>query len=333
MVSAGVPPLRTVWQRLARQRVSWLDVLPYALVPILFVIGALTFPGYATRQSVISLLILASFLGLASVGQTLAVVLGGVDLSIPAVIGLADVVLVRLYGDGWPFWAAVAVILLIAIAIGAANALVSLVLRVPTLVITLGTGLIVTGSVLTWNHSALTGSVPSWLTQATSPIGQTGPIPVPAVVLIWAVVSLMTIFFQRTTRLGREMYATGANPVAARLARARTTWIWVVVMAISALFAAITGILLAGFSGSADPYVGNPYLFETLTAIVVGGTSLLGGRGGYGRTIAGVLAITQLTTLLIGAGFSSSLQEALLGIVIVVLLGVYGREAHVSARL
>ncbi len=235
MVNAAVPSPHTVWQRALRQRVAWLDVLPYALVPILFVIGALTFPGYATRQSVISLLILASFLGLASVGQTLAVVLGGVDLSIPAVIGLADVVLVRLYGDGWPFWAAAAVILLIAIAIGAANAVLSLVLRVPTLVITLGTGLIVTGSVLTWNHSALTGTVPTWLTQATSPIGQTGPIPVPAVVLIWALVSLATILFQRTTRLGREMYATGANPVAARLARARTTWIWIVVMAISAL--------------------------------------------------------------------------------------------------
>jgi ribose transport system permease protein len=328
-----VPHPQTVWQRAGHDRQAWLDVLPYALVLILFVIGALTFPGYATRQSIIALLILASFLGLACVGQTFAVVLGGVDMSIPAVLGLADVAITHLYGDGWPFWAAAAVILLVSVAIGIANALLSIHLRVPTLVITLGTGLIVTGGVLTWNQSYLMGSVPAWLTQGVSVIGTTGPLAIPAVVLIWAGVSLAVLFFQRNTRLGREMYATGANPVAAQLARARTTGIWIVVMSISAFFAAVTGILLAGFSGSGDPYVGNPYLFQTLTAIVVGGTSLLGGRGGYGRTIAGVLAITQLTTLLIGAGFSSSMQEALLGVVIVVILGIYGREAHVSARL
>ena len=112
-----------------------------------------------------------------------------------------------------------------------------------------------------------------------------------------------------------------------------TTWVWVVVMAISAFFAGVTGILFAGFSGAGDAYVGTPYLFETLTAIVIGGTSLLGGRGGYGRTLAGVLAITQLTTLFVGAGFSESMQEALLGVVVVVLVGAYGREPSVSARL
>lgn len=332
-MSWSVPRTRAVWRRSTRARVASLDALPFVLVPVLFVIGALTFPGYASRPSIVSLLILASFLGLASVGQTFAVVLGGVDLSIPALIALGDVVITRLYGDGWSFWAACALILAIAIAIGAINALLSLYLRVHTLVITLGTGLIVIGAVLTWNQSSLSGSIPDWLTRSVSVIGTTGPVPLPPVVILWAGVSILAILFQRSTRLGREMYATGANPIAARLARARTTWIWIVVMSLSAFFAALTGVLLAGFSGSGDAYVGNPYLFLTLTAIVVGGTSLLGGRGGYGRTIAGVLVITQLTTLLIGAGFSASLQEALLGVVIVALLGLYGREAHVSARL
>lgn len=329
----SIPSLPVLWARSARGRELVLRVVPYALVPILFLVGALTIPGYATRPSILSQLVLASLLGLACVGQTLAVIVGGVDLSIPAVIGLADLVITQLYGSGWSFWLAALVIVLIAVGIGAANALLSLGLRVHTLVITLGTGLIVTGGVLTWNHSSLTGTVPSWLTQAVTVIGKTGPIPIPAVVLIWAGVSLATIGFQRFTRLGREVYATGANPIAARLARVRTTRIWVVVMAISAVFAAITGILFAGFSGAGDVNVGDPFLFETLTAIVVGGTSLLGGRGGYGRSVAGVLAITQLTTLLVGAGFGSSMQEAVLGIVVVVLVGAYGREPHVASRL
>jgi ribose transport system permease protein len=317
----------------ARVRDAALGGVPYALVPVLFVIGVATIPGYGTRPSILSLLVLSSLLGLACVGQTLAVVLGGVDLSIPGVIGLADVVITQLYGAGWSFWSAAALVLAIAIGIGAANALLSIYLHVHTLVITLGTGLIVTGGVLTWSHSALTGTVPSWLTQAVTVIGKTGPIALPAVVVIWICVAVLTIAFQRMTRLGREMYATGANPVAARVAHLRTTWVWVVVMATSAFFAAVTGILFAGFSGAGDAYVGGPYLFETLTAIVIGGTSLLGGRGGYGRTIAGVLVITQLTTLLVGAGFGAPMQEALLGIVVVVLVGLYGREPAVAARL
>jgi ribose transport system permease protein len=325
-----VNELSRLWNRWG---VVVLRVVPYALVPILFAIGALTIDGYATRSSVLSLLVLSSMLGIASIGQTLCVIIGGVDLSIPAVIGLADVVITQLYGAGWAFATASLLILGLAIGIGAANALVSLGLRVHTLVITLGTGLIVTGGVLTWNSSPLTGTIPPWLTTAVAPIGKTGPIPVPAVVVIWFVLSVLTIGFQRFTRLGREIYSAGANPVAAQLARVRMVWVWVVVFVIAAVFAATTGVFFAGFSGGADANVGNPYLFETLTAIVVGGTSLLGGRGGYGRTVVGVLVITQLTTLLVGAGFNSSMQEALLGILIVLLVGAYGREPHVATRL
>jgi ribose transport system permease protein len=308
-------------------------LVPYLLVPALFAVGAASIPGYASKGSIYSLLVLSSLLGLASLGQTLCVVVGGVDLSIPAVIGLADVVITQLYGSGWSFWTATLVILAIALAIGAANALISIVLGVHSLVITLGTGLVVAGGVLTWHHSAVTGTVPQWLITSVQVIGKTGPIPLPAIVVIWIVITVLTILFQRFTRLGREIYATGANPVAARLAHVRTTWVWVAAFAISALFAAITGIFFAGFSGGADASVGDPYLFETLTAIVVGGTSLLGGRGGYGRTVVGVLVITQLTTILIGQGSSAAMQEALLGLVVIALVALYGREPRVSSRL
>ena len=123
-------------------------LIPYLLVPMLFGIGAATIPGYASKSSVLSLLVLSSLLGLASVGQTLCVIVGGVDLSIPAVIGLADVVITELYGAHWAFWEATLLILALALAIGVANAVISVALRVHPLVITLGTGLMVTGGVL-----------------------------------------------------------------------------------------------------------------------------------------------------------------------------------------
>ena len=319
--------------QLASRGGSLAGLIPYLLVPLLFAVGAATIQGYASKDSLLSLLLLSSLLGLASLGQTFCVIVGGVDLSIPAVIGLADVVITQLYGSGWSFWTAAAVILVIAASIGAANALISIVLGVHPLVITLGTGLIVTGAVLSWHHQAVTGTVPQWLITAVTVIGKTGPIPLPAITVIWIGISILAILFQRFTRLGREIYATGANPIAARLAHVRTTWVWVMAFAISAVFAAITGIFFAGFSGSADASVGDPYLFETLTAIVVGGTSLLGGRGGYGRTIVGVIVITQLTTILVGAGSGPAMQEALLGIVVVVLVALYGREPRVASRL
>jgi ribose transport system permease protein len=318
---------------LAARRTFLIGLVPYLLVPGLFFVGAATIDGYSSHSSILSLLVLSSFLGIASLGQTFCVIIGGVDLSIPAVMGLADVVVTQLYGEHWSFWVAAAVILGIAAAIGAANALISLALNVNPLVITLGTGLIIEGGVLTWNHQAVSGTVPTWLSSAVEVIDKTGPIPLPGIVVAWIVITVLVILFQRFTRLGREIYATGANARAARLAYVRTTWVWVVAFMSSAVFGAVAGIFLAGFSGAADSTVGQPYLFETITAIVVGGTSLLGGRGGYGRTVVGTIVIIQLTTILLGKGASSAMQEALLGLLVILLVALYGREPAVAARL
>lgn len=327
-VALGAP--RT-WHLVSRARL--VTLVPYLLVPVLFAVGAVSISGYDARSSVYSMLVLSSFLGIASLGQTLAVIVGGVDLSIPAVMGLADVVTTQLYGDHWNFWLVVALIFGFAVAVGVVNAVASITLRVHTLIITLGTGLIVSGGVLTWSHSFISGTVPTWLNTAVSVIGKTGPIPVPGVVFFWGVLAVLGICFLRFTRLGREIYGAGANPTAARLALVRRRWVFIIAFVAAAVFAAVVGILFAGYSGAADDNVGQPYLFETITAVVVGGTSLLGGRGGYARTIAGTLIISQLTTLLVGFGFGASMQEAMLGILIVLLVIIYGRESHLSTRV
>src|SRR5262249_11573241 len=156
-----------------------------------------------------SLLILSSLLGLASIGQTLAIIVGGVDFSIPAVIGLANVMITQLYGEGWSFGSACLLIFGLAGVIRATKALASLFLRVHPLITTLGMGLIVGGGVLTWREGNITGSVPPWLMHSVSVIHDTGPIPLPGVVVLWIVVSAVVMWFQRGTRVGREIYATG----------------------------------------------------------------------------------------------------------------------------
>ena len=307
--------------------------LAYLVLPLLYAVGVWLIPGYGSWSSLTSMLVLASFLGIASIGQTLAVLLGGIDLSIPAVIGMADVLTARWYGAGVPFAAAVVAILALAAAIGATNGLLARALRVHPLIVTLAMNFVVLGAVLVETGGQTTGTVPGYLTEAVSPVGTVGPLLLPPIVVLWLLLAALLVFAERGTLFGRFLLASGASERAARLALVPVGAVWVGAFALSAVFAAVAGVLLAGFSGGADANVGQPYLFETVAAVVVGGTTLLGGAGGYARTVAGTLLITLLTTLLIGLGLTDRVQQILLGVLIIALVGAYGREPHVRMQV
>jgi ribose transport system permease protein len=312
---------------------NFTDALPYILVPVLFILSVIFIPGYFSKLSIISLLILASLLGLASLGQTVTIIAGGIDLSIPAVIGLSDIIVTQLYYKHWSLPVIFLLIAVAAIVIGTISAVSSVLLHVHSLITSFGMSLVVSGVALEWSNGAVNGAVPGWLTSSVSAIGHTGPIPIPAIIIVWAVASVLAVAFLRLTRVGRETYALGANPVAARLAIVRSTWTLVVAFCISALCAAMVGVFFAGYSGIPDPTVGVPYFFLTITAVLIGGTSLLGGRGGYQRTVMGALIVAELTTLLVGVGFSASFQELALGILVIALTSTYGRELKVAAKI
>lgn len=307
--------------------------VPFALAVVLFFVINLIIPGYANINSVLSLLLLSSILGIAAVGQTLTIIIGGFDMSIPAVIGLANVLLSLLYGAGVPVWLAAALILALAVLIGLLNGFASRYLQLNPLVVTLAMGSIVLGAIWAGTHGEVAGSVPDWLVAAVSVIGTTGPIPLPGAVVLWLVVAAAVIVLEQRSVLGRWIFAAGANARAAALARVPMLFVWMVVYALSAALAAVAGMLLAGFSGAADPTVGAAYLFTTVAAVVVGGTPLTGGRGGYARTMAGCLVVTELGTLLVGLGLDQPAQQICLGVLIVLLVALYGREAHLSLRI
>jgi len=321
---------RTVTAVVAANFTRW---LPYILVPVLFILSLFFIPGYFSKLSIISLLILSSLLGLSSLGQTMTIIAGGIDLSIPAVIGLSDIIVTQLYYKHWSLPVIFLVIAGAAILIGTINAVSSVLLHVHSLITSFGMSLVVSGVALEWSNGATTGAVPGWITSSVSAIGHTGPIPIPLIIIVWAVASVLAVAFMRLTRVGRETYALGANAVAARLATVRSTWVLVVVFSISALCAALVGVFFAGYSGIPDPTVGQPYFFLTITAVMIGGTSLLGGRGGYLRTVMGALIVAELTTLLVGVGFNASFQELALGILVIALTSTYGREIKVAAKI
>jgi ribose transport system permease protein len=310
--------------------------LQLAAVVLVYVLTIAIVPGDTGWGSIASILVLASFVGLASVGQTFAALLGGLDLSIPAVIGMANVFICELTGaHGWPFPAAAGLLLLIAALIGAFNGFVSKRFAIHPLLITIGSGAILTGLVraIGPNGGKATAAPPAWLQAFTSPDQTTGFAPLPPVVLLWLAAAILIGLILTRTSFGRQLYATGSNPRAADLARVNTTAVWMETFALSSVFAAITGIMLAGFADQGAMTMGDPYLFQTIVCVVLGGTTLQGGRGDYWRTALGALIFTEFTLLFNGLNVDSTTLQILLGIVMMVVVAAYGREEHVRNRI
>ncbi len=308
--------------------------LPQVVAIILmFIAGSVLIDGYFSSRSMISILVFASFVAIAASGQTTVALLGGIDLSIPAVMGLANVMTAALSSQGWPFWTVLLVIFGFAVVIGAMNGLLSMALNINSLIVTLATGAIVGGAVLAWTGGTPTGSAPKWLSSFVAPSGQFVGLPLPGVLLFWVLFSAVWLFVLHKTIFGRWIYATGSSPVAASIAGVPTIRVWILTFAFSACGAATAGVLLAGFTSQGDVRVAAPYLFSTVACVVIGGTSLVGARGGYGRTILGAIILTQMTSLLIALGLNTFLQQAILGALIIVVVASYGREAAVADRL
>jgi ribose transport system permease protein len=299
----------------------------------LHVLGSILIDGYSSEFTVRSMLVLASLLGVASIGQTLVVLIGGIDLSTPFVIGFANVVAAQLYGDGMSFVLVCAIVGVLALVIGAVNGALSSTLAIHPLIVTLGVGTAIQGAVLLWTAGFPTGSAPETVTKFVSIGGHAGPLPVPWLVPSFLVViAIMSVVLARAP-FGRRLYAVGSNPRAAPYALISPRAVWTTTYALSALFAAAAGVLLLGFTGSAYGDVGQPYLFQTIAVVVIGGTTLVGGRGGLIGTAAGALVLIEINTLLIGLGLSPAMVEAALGVLIVALVSLYGREPHVRATI
>ncbi|MFN8621733.1 MAG: ABC transporter permease [Chloroflexota bacterium] len=302
--------------------------LPLLLGLGLFVIGSVMIDGFASVRSVRAILVLASFVGLASVGQTLVIVMGGIDLSIPFLVGVANVVGAKLFEAHVPDPVVVIATVGLTASIGALNGFLSRRFRVHPLIVTLGVGTAALAAVNWWTNGFPSGSAPPWVTWFVS-IGTTiGPIPVPPIVLFWLFVTIAVAVVERRTAYGRRLFAMGSNPRAAELALIRPLRMWVITFAVSGAFAGITGLLFLGFTGKAQGNVGDPLLFQSIAAVVIGGTSLIGGLGGYARTALGAIVLILLSTLLLAKGVESSLIQAALGVLIILLVSIYGREAR-----
>ena len=148
---------------------------------------------------------------------------------------------------------------------------------------------------------------------------------IPYDLLVWGPVAVVIILGLRYSGIGRMIYAVGDNPAASRLAGVRNWQVLLVVYALSGMLAAASGILLVGFNNAADLGIGSPFLLPSVAAVVIGGTSIFGGLGGYAGTILGALILTVLDSLLTILNASQALRQIIYGLIVLALAAIYAR--------
>jgi ribose transport system permease protein len=292
------------------------DILPLAALLALVVFFSVRAEAFLSAANLTLISGQAGILLLASLGATLVIIAGSVDLSVGSIALLTGAVVALLINAGVsnPVLA-----VLIATAVGAAIGLVNGVVfaygRVPSFIATLGTLSLFAGIGLT----ILQGSTINFTDEGIRGLAIGQFIPnIQNAALIAIVAFLVVWFFARRTRFGLYVYAVGGNERVVELAGVSTRRVKVLILIISGITAGLAGLLLTAQLGAAGPTTGSTILLDSVAAIVIGGTALSGGVGGVGRTVLGVLILTVLSNGLNQIGAADYTQTVIKGLVIIV---------------
>lgn len=300
-------------------------LLTFVLVALVWLVAGLTLRGFGAYGHLRYLLELAAVIGIAAAGQTLVILMGGIDLSVGAIITVTAILL-PLISPAWDPTGLVGIALALAIAtgIGFLNGAGAAYLRVPPIIMTLAMATFLQGLlVVVAGGSAVTVSNPAVIL-----LGQARPLGVPSGVLLWLVVSAVVLALIHRMPIGARFLAIGANPLAARLSGVSLTRNTLILYALSGFFAGLAGILVLGMNRQGYVGIGDPYLLTSIAAVVLGGTSILGGRGTYAGTIPGAILLVTTTALITVVNASPGWRSIMFGTLILALLLVSGREAR-----
>jgi ribose/xylose/arabinose/galactoside ABC-type transport system permease subunit len=270
----------------------------------------------------------AAFLGVVATGQTLALLLGGIDLSVAGVVTLTNILVTSwMSGRAENAALAVAVCLLTAAAVGFLNGLFIAGLGITPLVATLGMNSVLFGAVLVYTGGAPHGSIATQF----GIFGQGYIAGLPVSTVCWLVITLAVAWLLKCTTFGRSVYATGANPIAAHLIGIPVAGTIIISYTLVSLLAALGGLLLTSYIGSPSLGIGDQFLLTSVAAVVVGGTALSGGAGSVLATIGGTLFITELNSFTNIIRVSTGTQFILQGIVIAASVLLYRALARQPA--
>lgn len=292
----------------------------WVVVLLLYIVSGLISPGMFQFGQVINILQVAAFLGVVATGQTLVVLTGGIDLSVAGVVTMANIVSTSIMaGQAGNTLIAIIECLLIAAAVGLVNGLMITAIRVTPLVATLGMNSILFGAALVYTGGAPHGGI----SPEFAVFGQGHLVILPVSAICWLTIAFTMAWLMRRTIFGRQLYAVGANPTAARAIGIPVARTVIVGYILSSILAMLGGLLLTSYIGSPSLGIGDQFLLTSIAATVVGGTALAGGTGSVLGTIGGTLFITELNSFTNVVRVSTGTQFVLQGAVIALSVLLY----------
>jgi ribose transport system permease protein len=314
-----------------RSLVSFATLKPETLTALLVLLGATLMmlvmkelnPSFGSVQQIAAILTTSIFLVVASYGQGLVILLGGIDLSIGVVMSIAGMMIAGLTnGSNEALTWALPVTLVSCIAIGLLNGLGVAFLKIPPFIMTLAVGTAFFGVALGITAGSSQRTVAPALQVLMS--AQIGGIPIP-IGLIGCFLVAGSLLQSRTTE-GRKLYAIGSSLAAARVVGLPIEALTIAAYGISGLCAGIAGLLLAGYSSSATLDMGDPFLMPTIAAVVIGGACVTGGRGLYFGTFAGAIFLSALSTIITVLSLSQGWRNIIQGGIIIIALIVQSKQ-------
>lgn len=291
----------------------------------LIVVFSLLTPFFLTQRNMMAIGSNIAFIGLMAAAGTPLIIAGGLDLSVAAIAGLVGVLIAVLHGDyGWNIWLGALAAVVLGGLVGAVNGLFTTRLKLNPLIVTLGMMSIVSGAAL-----ILTGGLTkplmvagfNWIGsgRVLTELGG-GGIPVPPILMVVVFIALSIVL--RRTRFGRFVYAVGGNPEASRLIGLPVERVQMILYVISGISGAVAGTMLAAQLGAAAPNAASTHLLTVIAAIILGGTSLYGGRGSVWGTLLAVLILGTLGNGLTLMDVSSFWQDVTRGVVLMLAVSL-----------
>jgi ribose transport system permease protein len=297
----------------------------FGCIVLLLLVGSLYSRSFLSPEYLLQQLKVASFLGVIATGMMMVILLGQIDLSVPWVVAVGGMMSTAATGWG-PTGQALAIPFGVAcgVGLGLANGFGVAYLRIPSMIVTLAVNAVAQGLMVV--HTG--GFSPQDASSAAMRELATGHtfFGLPNALLVWAAIGGATIFLLSRTTFGRMVYAIGNRERAAYLSGVRTQRVVLFTFAIAGGLSAFGGVLLAGYASKAAQAMGDAYLLPAIASVVLGGASILGGRGSYIGTVAGVILVTLLQSILSVIQMEDAGRQVIYGAVIIAMLLLYGRE-------
>lgn len=291
----------------------------------LLLVGSIYSRNFLSADYLLLQLQIASFLGVIATGAMLVILLGGIDLSVPWIVTVGGVMSAA--AAGWwgsaGEWLAIPFGIFCGCVLGAVNGVGVAYLRVPSMIFTLGINAVAQGLIVvqTGGFAPQDRATPAMHLIATG----RSLLGIPNALLVWIVIGGCTLFMLHRTTLGRAIYGVGNSERAAYLSGVDTRRVTLACFVIAGACSAAAGVLLTGYSTKAYQAMGDAYQLPAIAAVVLGGTSILGGRGSYIGTVVGVMLITLLQSILSVMQIPEMGRQVTYGLVIIAMLLMYGR--------